>query len=152
MMLGARTAAWIEKSTSYRYAVVAYGHYYNGMFPSPRTIGYLTNEDVQLGVYGSTNQIAYNSTLDTLEFVFTDADAKAAYGERQTVSVTRVGAGGEIAQNWGSSDFYVDTHRNDPEIPSDDPLMLSIGDFPAYDLCLLVKIEDTKEIMAKGTR
>ena len=152
MMLGARMAAWSGKSTSYRYAVVAYGHYYNGMFPSPRTIGYLTNEDVQLGVYGSTDQIAYNSTLDTLKFVFTDADAKAAYGERQTVSVTRVGAGGKIVHSWKSSDFYVDTHRNDPEIPSADPLMLSIGDFPAYDLCLLVKIEDTKESMSKGTR
>ena len=152
MMLGARTAAWSGKSTSYRYAVVAYGHYYNGMFPSPRTIGYLTNEDVQLGVYGSTNQIAYNSTLDTLEFVFTDADAKAAYGERQTVAVKRVGAGGKIVHSWNSSDFYVYTHRKDPELPSDDPLMLSIGDVPAYDLCLLVKIEDTNEIMAKGTR
>ena len=152
MMLGARNGAWSVKSTSYRYAVVAYGHYYNGMFPSPRTIGYLTNEYVQLGVYGSTVQIAYNSTLDTLEFVFTDANAKAAYGERQTVSVTRDGAGGKIASNWNSSDFYVDTHWNDHSIPSSDPLMLSIGDFPAYSLCLLVKIEDTKEIMAKGTR
>ena len=152
MMLGARMAAWSGKSTSYRYAVVAYGHYYNGMFPSPRTIGYLTNEDVQLGVYGSTDQIAYNSTLDTLKFVFTDADAKAAYGERQTVAVKRAGAGGRIAESWGNPDFYVDTHRNDPKIPSADPLMLSIGDFPAYDLCLLVKIEDTKDIMAKGPR
>ena len=152
MMLGARTAAWSGKSTSYRYAVVAYGHYYNGMFPSPRTIGYLTNEDVQLGVYGSTVQVAYNSTLDTLEFVFTDADAKAAYGERQTVSVTRDGAGGKIACCWNNPDFYVDTHHNDHSIPSADPLMLSIGDFPAYDLCLLVKIEDTKVSMEKGTR
>ena len=152
MGLAARTGAWSGKSTSYRYAVVAYGHYYNGMFPSPRTIGYLTNEDVQLGVYGSTDQIAYNSTLDTLEFVFTDADAKAAYGERQTVSVNRDGAGGKIACCWNNPDFYVDTHLNDKEIPSADPLMLSIGDVPAYDLCLLVKIEDTKEIMAKGTR
>ena len=152
MMLGARTGAWSGKSISYRYAVVAYGHYYNGMFTSPRTIGYLTNEDVQLGVYGSTDQIAYNSTLDTLEFVFTDADAKAAYGERQTVSVTRVGAGGKIVHSWNNPDFYVDTHQNDPEIPSADPLMLSIGDVPVYNLCLLVKIEDTKEIMAKGTR
>ena len=152
MMLGARTGAWSGKSTSYRYAVVAYGHYYNGMFPSPRKIGYLTNEDVQLGVYGSTAHIAYNSTLDTLEFVFTDADAKAAYGERQTVSVIRDGAGGKIVSSWKSSDFYVDTHRNDTQIPSADPLMLSIGDFPSYNLCLLVKIEDTKEIMAKGTR
>ena len=152
MNLASRTGAWSGKSTSYRYAVVAYGHYYHGMFPSPRKIGYLTTEDVQLGVYGSTNQIAYNSTLDTLEFVFTDADAKAAYGERQTVSVERVGAGGKIVSSWNSSDFYVDTHRSDTEIPSADPLMLSIGDFPAYSLCLLVKIEDTKEIMAKGTR
>ena len=145
MMLGARTGAWSGKSISYRYAVVAYGHYYNGMFTSPRTIGYLTNEDVQLGVYGSTVQIAYNSTLDTLEFVFTDADAKAAYGERQTVSVNRVGAGGKIVHSWNNPDFYVDTHRNDPEIPSADPLMLSIGDVPVYNLCLLVKIEDTKQ-------
>ena len=152
MMEAVRNGAWSGKSTSYRYAVVAYGHYYNGMFPSPRTIGYLTNEDVQLGVYGSTNHIAYNSTLDTLEFVFTDADAKAVYGERQTVSVTRVGAGGRIVVSWNNPDFYVDTHQNDTEIPSDDPLMLSIGDVPVYDLCLLVKIEDTKEIMAKGTR
>ena len=150
MMLAARTGLWSGKSTSYRYAVVAYGHYYNGMFPSPRTIGYLTNEYVQLGVYGSTDYIAYNSTLDTLEFVFTDADAKAAYGERQTVSVNRVEA--EIVQSWNSSDFYVDTHQNDHEIPSADPLMLSIGDFPAYNLCLIVKIEDIKVSMAKGTR
>ena len=152
MNLASRTGAWSGKSTSYRYAVVAYGHYYNGMFPSPRTIGYLTNEYVQLGVYGSTNHIAYNSTLDTLEFVFTDADAKAAYGELQTVSLNSVDDGGKIVNSWGSSDFYVDTHRNDPEIPSADPLMLSIGDFPNYDLCLLVKIEDTKVSMEKGTR
>ena len=128
----------------YRYAVVAYGDYYEGMFDTPRTIGYLTNEDVQLGVYGSTNQIAYNSTLDTLGFVFTDTEAKAVYGEQQTVTVTRGGDGGVVVSSWNNSDFYVDTHRSDPEIPSDDPLMLSIGDVPDYNLCLLVKIEDTR--------
>ena len=133
-----------RKAPPYRYAVVAYGHYYDGMFATPRTIGYLTNEDVQLGVYGSTNQIAYNSTLATLDFVFTNAEAKAVYGERQTVAVTRVGAGGRIVSSWDNPDFYVDTHRSDPKIPSADPLMLSIGDVPDYNLCLLVKIEDTR--------
>ena len=128
----------------HQYAVRAYGDYYGEMFASPRTIGYLANEEVQLGVYGDTNFIAYDPTLNSLEFVFTDAEAKAKYGERQIVTVTRWVDDGSVVDSWNNSDLYVDTHRNDPDIPSPDPLMLSIGDVPNYNLCLLVKIEDTR--------
>ena len=141
MQIARKISTWRGKS-GYRYRVVAYGDYYAGMFATPRVIGYLANAEVQLGIYGSTNFIASNATLATLDFVFSDAEAKSAYGERQTVAVRRAGAGGRIVESWNNPDFYVDTHRNDDEIPSEDPLMLSIGDVPDYKLCLLVKIEE----------